>query len=81
MGFIPRYIMSCANKSGIPDVYIKEFSRLKYRQRNKLYVECDEKSVFKSKILSEERKLLLATLQQVKKISIRKRKLDEIFFK
>ena len=81
-GFISRYIMGCASKSGIPDVYIKEFLTLKYRQREKLYqVNTENKILLRSKVLREEIKLLKATLQQMKKTSLRKRKLDEIFFK
>jgi hypothetical protein len=81
-GFISRYIMGCASKSGIPDVYIKDFLSLKYRQREKKYkADSEDKLILRSKVLQEEIKLLKATLQQTRKISIRKRKLDEIFFK
>lgn len=82
-GYISRYIMGCASKSGIPDIYIKDFLTLKYRQNKKIYqLDSNEnKIILRSKIRQGEMKLLMATLQLSRKISIRKRKLDEIFLK
>ena len=81
-GYISRYIMGCASKSGIPDIYIKDFLTLKYRQRERVYkLDSENRLILKSKIRQEEIKLLMATLQLTRKISTRKRKLDEIFLK
>ena len=80
-GFISRYIMGCANKAGIPDIYIKDFLSLKYRLRVEKYKMSENRTLLKTRVFKEELKLLNATLQLTRKTSIRKRKLDEIFFK
>jgi hypothetical protein len=84
-GFLSRYIMKCAKKVDIPDVYINKY--LQSKKSLKIFIKMKNKNIeIYNKILNKKKDLknetiiiIKAILQTINNKSVRQKKIEDIF--